>query len=520
MSVPSDPPSRTIRAIGSSLSGIAAVCGSFLVVGRSDQFVGAAIGETLLGWFPDQVFAIGIPLFGGLARPLLLFSATIGAALALAVAAWIALAIGDRTSNHRIAAAGITLGFQLGAIGLVTADLWSGLIGGGLGSIVVWRFTRSVAADTAGVTDRAGTPRPRDVRSRRRDILGSGALIAGAAGAGWILNSGRQSTESAGDRSARSRAGIDDRVIDELLAQANQQSFELSDAEPLVSEGFYQVDINLTGDPTITPEEWSLTIAGAVDSPIELSYEELLDRPIEHRFITLRCVSDELNGRYMDTALWTGTPLAAILDDAGVGDRCCVRLAAEDGYYHAFPRAALESGFLAWGMNGNLLPRARGAPVRVLIPGHWGEINVKWLTDIEIREEPATGYWEERGWHGSGPVETVAKLHHKSRDGDQVTIGGHAYAGTRGISTVEVSTDAGATWTDAELTDPLPGVAGVDRARDAWRMWKHEYNRDDEHEVVVRAREADGTLQAETESEAFPSGATGWVQETMYANRG
>ncbi|WP_138006559.1 molybdopterin-dependent oxidoreductase [Halalkalirubrum salinum] len=519
MSVRSEPSTRAIGAIGSLLSGIAAVCGSFLVVGQSDRFVGAAIGETLLEWFPDQVFAIGIPLLGGLARPLLLASATVGTALALGVLAWTAMAIGDRTSRYRIASAGTTLGLQLGAIGLVAADLWSGLVGGALGAIVIWWFTRPVngtnTGDQSDTNSAAGS-----AWSRRRDILGSGAVIAGAAAAGWLLNSSGQSTENSESPSARARATIDDPVIDELLTQAKQQSFELSDAEPLVSEGFYQVDINLTGDPTITTDEWSLKIAGAVDSPTELSYKELLDNPVEHRFITLRCVSDELNGRYMDTALWTGTPIAPILDDAGVGDRCCVRLAAEDGYYHAFPRAALESGFLAWGMNGDLLPRAHGAPVRVLIPGHWGEINVKWLTDIEIREEPATGYWEERGWHGSGPVETVAKLHHKSRDGDQVTIGGHAYAGTRGISTVEVSTDGGETWVDTELTDPLPGIDGVEQARDAWRMWKYEYERADEHEVVVRAREADGTLQAETESEAFPSGATGWVRGTMYGRQG
>jgi DMSO/TMAO reductase YedYZ molybdopterin-dependent catalytic subunit len=225
--------------------------------------------------------------------------------------------------------------------------------------------------------------------------------------------------------------------------------------------------------------------------------------------VTLRCVGERLNGRKMDTALWTVVPMTDLLDRAGVGENCCVMLRAADDYYEEFPVAALRDGVLAYRMNGESLPRKHGAPVRALIPGHWGEINVKWLTEIEILDEPAEGYWEERGWHGTGPVNTVAKLHAVNRQNGVIEVAGHAYAGTRGVSAVEVSTDGGDTWAEATLSERLPGD-------DVWRQWAYEYESPGTgHEVVVRAREADGTLQPSDRTDAFPSGPTGWVSREL-----
>ncbi|MFC7136551.1 hypothetical protein ACFQRB_08570 [Halobaculum litoreum] len=107
-----------------------------------------------------------------------------------------------------------------------------------------------------------------------------------------------------------------------------------------------------------------------------------------------------------------------------------------------------------------------------------------------------------------------------------MSVGGHAYAGTRGVSAVQVSTDGGDTWTDAELTERLPGptpadaapddsAVGAGEAADAWRGWRHEYEATDTHEVVVRAVEADGTVQPSAETDPYPSGASGWVAETV-----
>jgi hypothetical protein len=201
-------------------------------------------------------------------------------------------------------------------------------------------------------------------------------------------------------------------------------------------------------------------------------------------------------------------PVAALLEAANPdGDR--VVLHGADGYYNEFPLEALRPGLLAYRMNGRPLPRPHGAPLRALVPGHWGEINVKWLTEIEVRDEDTRGYWEYRGWHGTGPVETVAKLWQVNHLGSgRIEVAGHAYAGTRGIETVEVSTDGGDAWVEAELSDPLPGA-------DVWRQWRHEYGAAGEHDVIVRARDGNGDLQIPEEGGPKPDGATGWVSETV-----
>jgi hypothetical protein len=184
---------------------------------------------------------------------------------------------------------------------------------------------------------------------------------------------------------------------------------------------------------------------------------------------------------------------------------------AADDYFEEFPLAALREAKLAYRMNGGPLPRGHGHPVRLLVPGHWGEINVKWLTELEILDEEMDGYWEQRGWHGTGPVEPVAKIHavEHDREAGRVTVGGHAYAGTRGVSRVEVSTDGGGSWTDAALSEPIPGI-------DVWRQWAHEYDHPGgRHEVVARLYDEAGRVQPEERRKTFPHGPAGWVSERV-----
>jgi DMSO/TMAO reductase YedYZ molybdopterin-dependent catalytic subunit len=305
-------------------------------------------------------------------------------------------------------------------------------------------------------------------------------------------------------------------VVDRYLAEAERRSLDVAGLEPLVSTDFYQVDISNV-DPDLRADQWSLSVTGSVERPLSYTYDELTAMGAEHRFVTLRCVSDKVNGKLMDTDLWTGVPISRILEEVNPqGSHVMFR--AADGYYEEFPVEALETGFLAYRKGGERLPRGHGYPVRALIPGHWGEINVKWITEIEILDGPEKGFWEKRGWHGTGPVNTAAKLHVTNRTEGRIEVAGHAYAGVRGVDRVEVSTDGGETWSDATLSDPLP--AGTDEegefAEDAWRQWAYTY--DDpgrEHTVVVRATDGTGAVQPREEEGPYPSGATGWASKTF-----
>jgi DMSO/TMAO reductase YedYZ molybdopterin-dependent catalytic subunit len=501
-------------------SGGGAVAGSYLVSGSTPGFVVAPASEAVLALTPDVVLTLAIQYLGELGQDLSTVAAVGLTVVAFALVTGLAVRVGPPIGAYLEVPGGGILATGVAHLALAA------VLGNDFGAIVAGIAGMLVVA--------VATPRPDLVPvslARRRAIraAGAGAVLAGVAGA-----VGGRVVESDGEDDDVTAAGpgrgseVEDSQVRALFEVARERSLDLPGADALVTrlDEFYTVDIN-SFDPDITPEDWSLTVTGAVEEELELSLSDLESMATEHRFVTLRCVGEPLNGEQMDTALWTGVPVAPILEEAGVGEDCCVMLRAADDYYEEFPRAALEEGFLAFGMNGVDLPRGHGRPVRALIPGHWGEINVKWIDEIEILEEPADGYWEKRGWHGTGPVNTVAKLHSVSRTEDgEIVVGGHAYAGTRGIERVEVSTDGGDSWAEATLSERLPARVPADgetvetdgTAEDAWRHWRHVYEASEPHQVVVRAVDGTGALQPEEEAQAFPSGASGWVTRRVQAD--
>ncbi|ESP88935.1 oxidoreductase molybdopterin binding protein [Candidatus Halobonum tyrrellensis G22] len=484
------------------------MAGAFLVTGFTPRWVAVGVAQTVLYLLPNAVLAAGIQGLGDAGQPLLLAGGG-----ALTVALFALLAVGTlrvtrslaRTRGESVFAVGVVQ--TAAAFALTVAPLPS-LVGGVCGGLVAGLGGREM-------TEGLDVP--------RRNLLRSAGVAAGTLGLAGVL--GVRDGMGSGGAGPDTDATVDDPLVEALLSTAEERSLAVPGVEGLVSSSFYEVDKN-SANPRVNRESWSLRVTGAVEEPTEFDFADIAGRPAHHRFVSLRCVGDPVNGRKTDNALWTGVPITDLVEEAGVDaeEGCCVMLRADDGYYEEFPLEALDGGFLAYGMNGLDLPRGHGYPVRALIPGHWGEINVKWLTEIEILEEPATGYWEKQGWHGTGPVSTVAKIHATDTSGDSVVVGGHAYAGTRGVSAVEVSTDGGETWTEADLSAPLPGAVAADadpadiggEADDAWRMWRHEYDSETNHEVVARAVEADGTVQPREERSAYPRGATGWVSVEVF----
>lgn len=486
---------RRPEAVVALVAATAAVSGSFAVGGFTPRFVAAPVESLVTDLLPGVVVTAAIETLGSLGQAL-----AFAFALAVTVGAFAAVARGALAADARTSVPNT-------AVVLGAAGTWvlSALLTGQPVDALAAALPAGGVLLLARIRWHVGTGRPASVD--RRSVLEALAGAVGVAGVSFLVGRG-----TTGVRAGALSDVVDDSVqadAEERLEAARQMGFAVDGLDPLVSESFYEVDINSV-NPNPTASKWSLSVTGAVDERLAFSYEDLLAMDVDHQFHTLRCVGESLNGHKMDTALWTGVPIAPILERAGVRSDCeCVMLRAADGYYEEFPIEALRPGLLAFGMDGDILPRGHGYPVRAFVPGHWGEIDVKWLTEIEVLEREAEGYWEKRGWHGTGPVNTVAKLHAVNHRNGRVELGGHAYAGTRGIERVEVSTDDGATWADAELTDTLPDP-------DTWRQWRHEFEPTrDEHEVVVRAVDGTGAVQPREFQRPFPSGPTGWVSRTV-----
>jgi len=497
-------------ALLAAAAGTVGVAGSYLVTGWSPAFVVRPVDQAIVNLTPGPIVTFMIENVGDaghLIHIAMAFAAVIGLFGAVAIAG---LRLSARTDRPLVGAA---------ATGAASWLLAAGLTGGATRALGVALPAAAVVAlggvPASSLDSVPGSDPSVDAESTaavdgvRRRTLGA---VAGALGFVAAAVIGRQVPAPGDDTLADAprSEGASDRLQEVESTSLAVASDDLHGMVSPIGE-FYNVDI-AEFDPEVTAAEWSLTFTGEIGSERTVTFDELIDRPVEHRAVTLRCVGESLNGRKLDNAVWTGTPIRPLLESVDPqGDCNCAMLRGEDGYYVQFPVDVLAEGFLAWGMNGKELPTGHGHPVRVLIPGHWGETNVKWLSEIELLNVEDDGYWEERGWEGTGEVKTVAKLWEEGvteLDDGRIELAGHAYAGTRGIERVEVSTDGGGSWTDAALSDPLPDA-------DVWRQWRHAFDPEGTHEVVVRAVDGEGNRQTRTPADPSPSGASGWVRRTV-----
>ena len=166
---------------------------------------------------------------------------------------------------------------------------------------------------------------------------------------------------------------------------------------------------------------------------------------------------------------------------------------------------------LAYEMNGVELPDRHGYPLRVIVPGYFGEKHVKWLTRIELTDAEAKGFYESQGWGPDFIVPTRSRFDVPD-NWSSVSLGkltapievkGIAFGGDRGISRVELSFDGGNSWRDAEIY-----YAGGDLS---WSLWRAEWMPDSagDYMLVVRATDGDGDVQEWEEDRGPFSGVAG-----------
>lgn len=295
----------------------------------------------------------------------------------------------------------------------------------------------------------------------------------------------------------------------------------LVDFEITPNANFYQVDIDDFLLPSVDASTWSLQVSGVEGNGKNYSLDELQALPPTTEYNTFECVSNLINGNLISNASWTGVVLSDLFSDAGgvPQDAQNVLFYSVDGYSVAIPisTAMNSDSMVAYDMNGVALPQAHGYPLRAVIPGLYGMMSAKWIRKIQIINSSYMGYWQTRGWSDVGLVQTVAFIivpndggsESLSQNNGTILLGGYAYAGARGISKVEVSTDGGQTWQVATLKPPL--------ASNTWRLWAFAWSPTKTGSYFIYARATDGTgaLQTSIETDTFPNGATGYAMSTV-----
>lgn len=332
-----------------------------------------------------------------------------------------------------------------------------------------------------------------------REHVGRRALLAGGIGAVFALAVG----------------GLLQRLFKIAAFSYDGTQYKGADVQAITpNDRFYVVTKNVV-DPDVSRSLWRLDVTGLVERPHAYSFEDLAALPSVTQETTLRCISNQVSDGLMSNAVWKGVPMRALIEAAGMKQGVVeVRLHGVDNYTDTFAiQKALEpTTLVAYMMNNEPLPQRHGFPVRVIVPGLFGEKNVKWVTRIELVDYDAKGFYEQQGWGPNFVVPTISRFDvpddkakiKLAMAAAGVTLKGVAHAGNRGVSKVEVSTDDGKTWNAAQLDDK--------RAPLAWALWHYEWKpaQAGEYKLVVRATDGTGELQTEKERGTAPEGATGY----------
>jgi DMSO/TMAO reductase YedYZ molybdopterin-dependent catalytic subunit len=285
--------------------------------------------------------------------------------------------------------------------------------------------------------------------------------------------------------------------------------------------------------PDVDAADWRLEIGGLVERPLSLSLEDLRSRPAAEVTMTMECAG---NGRAhvephvvsqpwlyeaVGTATWRGTAVRELLEEAGVRAGAIEALfvgldrgvegGEEQAYARSLPLEQLlaSDAILAYEVNGVPLPPQHGYPLRLVVPGWYGMTSVKWLSRITLRDEPFDGYQMRHSYRvrqeedeAGEPITTIAPRslmvppgipEFTSRERmlarGPCELVGRAWSGGAEVVAVDVSTDAGESWSPAELAKAALG-------RWAWRSWRFSWDAEPgDHELCCRARDAAGEEQ-------------------------
>jgi sulfane dehydrogenase subunit SoxC len=272
-----------------------------------------------------------------------------------------------------------------------------------------------------------------------------------------------------------------------------------------------------SGIPDIDPDQHRLVIHGLVKQPLVFTVEALSRYPMTSRIAFVECAgnSGALNAPQpqalnvpaihglLSCSEWTGVKLSTLLDEAGV-EPSARWLIAEGADSASMSRSvplskAMDDALICIYQNGEHVRPSNGYPVRLLLPGFEGNMNVKWLRRLKLTAEPAMTKDEtskytillkdEKAWQFVFPLEVKSVITRPSpgltlKGPGFYEIAGLAWSGNGSIRQVEVSADGGQSWAPAALSGPILPKAPV-RFRTPWQ-WNGG-------PVVLQSRATDDT---------------------------
>lgn len=282
--------------------------------------------------------------------------------------------------------------------------------------------------------------------------------------------------------------------------------------------------------PRVDAENWRLRIGGSVAEAVEFDLDQLRSLPSRTMPVTLECAG---NGRArlhprpvsmpwrqeaIGTAEWTGTPVFPLLEAAGLRSEALEVVfwgadrGIQGGEEHDYARSlSMEEVkrsevIVAYQMNGEPLPMQHGYPLRLIVPGWYGFTSVKWLTAIEVVDEPFDGFQQRVPFRyqrdEEDPGEPVSRIRvrslmippgvpdcftrHRYLEAGPVSLTGRAWSGRGTVERVEVGVDG--EWHEA--------VLGPQVGEFAWRSWTFVWDAvTGEHELSSRATDSTGEVQ-------------------------
>jgi sulfane dehydrogenase subunit SoxC len=295
-----------------------------------------------------------------------------------------------------------------------------------------------------------------------------------------------------------SRSSFEEYVVRDPSATSSRSP--LGDLRGIITPNSLFFERHHAGVPQIDPNVHRLMIHGMVDRPTIFTLDDIKRFPSKSvihflecsgnsgsawREESLRDTAQQAHGLVSATE-WTGVSMRTLLNEVGIqpgGTWLLCEGADAAGMTRSIPtEKAMEDGLLVYGQNGEALRPEQGYPMRVVWPGFEGNSNIKWVRRIEVGNEP----WqtrEETSKYTDLLPDGIARqftFHMEAKSvitfpsGGQTIpsqgfweVNGIAWSGRGKITMVEVSTDGGATWEEAELQDPVLPIC-LTRFRFPW----------------------------------------------------